>query len=111
MNTGIKMLFLLVLLAGKLHAQTPAEQLSLKIAQKMKDTLSLTEQQKNQLYATNMAIHHQKMLVRQQHTITDSIRVRTQKIENTRDSLYRPILTEPKYQLYLQKKKQLISNN
>ncbi len=88
-----------------------AAQLANHIAQKMKDTLSLTQEQKSQIYSINLQIHSLKMEVRQQYNNPDTIRVRTQRVESSRDSLYRPVLNQPQYQLYLQKKRYLISAN
>jgi hypothetical protein len=94
-----------------LKAQTPAEQLAVKIAQKMKDSLSLTELQKSQLYEINIQLNNSKSAARQQYTGSDSLGIKIQKIENTRDSLYSQILTEPQFLLYRQKKRNLVNNN
>ncbi len=50
----------LLFVAISVSAQSPAEQLAGKIAQKMKDSLSLTEPQKEQIYSINMQLHNQK---------------------------------------------------
>jgi hypothetical protein len=92
-------------------AQSPAEKLATRIAQKMTDSLSLTATQKSQLYTINMQLHNQKMTARQQHLQPDSMRVYIQKIENTRDGLYHGVLGDYKYTLYLQKKSRLVNNN
>jgi maltose-binding protein MalE len=94
------------------QAQTsPAEQLAEKVAQKMKDSLSLSSSQKQQLYNINMQLHSNKLVVRQQYAGSDSLVIKVQIVENTRDSLYRPVLTQQQYDLYRQKKKTLVSNN
>jgi len=85
--------------------------LAQRIAKKMKDTLSLTGQQRQQIYQVNMSLHDQKQTIRQQNPPQDSLQVRIQRVEQTRDSLYMPILGNEKYQLYLQKKRNLVSNN
>ncbi|MBS1578290.1 MAG: hypothetical protein JST29_01465 [Bacteroidetes bacterium] len=90
---------------------TPAEQLANKIAQRMKDTLSLSDAQKTQLYNINMQLHQQKMNVRQQYQGSDYLTYNIQRVENTRDSLYRTVLADDKYLLYKQKKRTLVSNN
>jgi hypothetical protein len=100
--------------AFSLHAQTNAPaavQLSHKIAKKMKDTLDLSAQQRQQIYQVNMQLHNEKQAVRQQNPPPDSLTVRIQRVERRRDSLYLPILGNEKYQLYLQKKRNLVSNN
>lgn len=110
----MKIVFVLVFLiaAFSVNAQTsPAAAVADKIAQKMKDSLDLTASQKEQIYQVNMQLHETKMQRRQQYGGTDSVRFYVQRVENTRDSLYRPILGEEKYQLYRQKKSNLVNNN
>ncbi len=110
----IKILIVLsfLLYAAKTSAQPPAaNQLAQHIAQKMKDTLGLTNGQRAQIFAKNIILHNQKSYVRQHNTNPDSIRIKTQIIEGKRDSLYHTIITGAKYQLYLQKKRNLISTN
>jgi hypothetical protein len=103
---------LLLLVTGFLQAQqTPSVQLAHRIAQKMKDTLSLTVQQRNQVFQINIQLHDRKQEVRQQTTNPDSLRVRFQRIERRRDSLYHTLLSEDKYQLYRLKKRNLVNNN
>ena len=87
-----------------------AIQLAHRIAKKMKDTLDLSAQQRQQIYQANMNLHDQKQAARQ-NSPQDSLQVRIQRIEKTRDMLYMPILGNEKYQLYLLKKRNLISNN
>lgn len=91
--------------------QSPGVQLANHIADKMKDTLGLTVPKRNQVFAINMYIHNKKMIIRQQTTNPDTLRVRLQRQENKRDSMYQNILPPPKYQLYLQKKGNLVSSN
>lgn len=112
----MKKIFILLLLIGygvASNAQTgQAELLSDKIAKKMSDTLSLTQNQRSQIYATNMLLHKQKENIWRQFENQDSLlNVHIQRIENTRDSLYKPILGDVKYLQYKQKKRYLISNN
>jgi hypothetical protein len=91
--------------------QNPASQVAETIARKMKDSLSLTSAEKEQLYSINMQLHNGKMTIRQQYGGSDSLRFHLQQVENTRDSLYRMVLNEEKYLLYKQKKATLISSN
>ena len=110
----MKKIFLILFASGigaSANAQSNHEQLAFHIAQKMKDSLSLTSQQKDSIYIVNMQITNWKIAVRQQHTNPDSIRIYMQVMESRRDSLYHPFLSEEKYQLYLEKKRNLISNN
>jgi hypothetical protein len=103
----------LILCLGFLKAQqSPAVQLSEKIAQKLRDTLDLTSIQKNKIYDINMLLHNQKMAVRLQYVNQpDSMTRYIQRVEKTRDSLYRIELPLSKYNLYLQKKRNLVNNN
>lgn len=87
-----------------------ANQLANKIAQKMKDSLNLTSQQKNTIKDINLSLSDQKKVARQQHPGPSAVSY-IQKIENTRDSLYKQILSADKYLLYKQKKRNLVNNN
>jgi hypothetical protein len=111
----MKKIFLILISAcffSKTEAQTsPAEQLADKVAQKMKDSLSLSSSQKQQLYNINMQLHSSKLQMRQQYIGTDSVSLKIQRVENMRDSLYKPVLTQQQYELYLQRKKNLVSSN
>jgi len=111
MNKLFISLFVTIIFCSQILAQSPAENLSAKIAQKMKDSLSLSNVQKNQLYAINMRLCGQKETVRQQYAATDSLRIKIQKIENTRDSLYSTVLTNQQLILYKPKKRNLVNNN
>lgn len=85
--------------------------LAQKIAKKMKDTLDLSAQQRQQLYDVNMNLHNQKQDAWLGNPSMDSLTARIQRIEKTRDSLYRPIIGEAKYQAYLQKKQNIVNND
>jgi hypothetical protein len=103
---------LLVIMCGfSATAQSAGEALAGRVAQKMADSLALSAYQKTQIYQINMQLHSRKLVARQQYSSGDSLIRQIQMIENTRDSLYRPVLTEEKYLLYKQKKAILISNN
>ncbi len=107
----ILILFAFSFLSAKGIAQSDyANQLANKIAGKMKDSLGLTVTQAAQLVAINMALSNQKQVARQQHPGPSAITY-IQKIENTRDSLYKQILPADKYLLYKQKKRNLVNNN
>ena len=106
----ITMLFFTVTVS--LKAQTvSAAAVAERIANKMKDSLNLNNAQRNQIFAVNVLINNRKSDVRQQYTNTDSIRYHIQRIENRRDSMYHNILAEPKYLLYKQKKRFLVTAN
>lgn len=98
--------------SNTVKAQNPISvQLAMHIAQKMKDSLDLTMQQKQHIFSKNISLHQQKNQARNQINNFDSLRVRIQAIEKTRDSLYQTVLPAAKYTLYLQKKRHLISAN
>lgn len=103
--------FLAIRTAVTAQGSGPGTQIANRIADKMKDTLGLTQQKRNQVFAVNMHLHNRKMIVRQQTTNPDSLQARLQRVEKKRDSMYQRILPPPKYQLYLQKKRNLISSN
>ena len=92
-------------------AQSANEQLAEKIAKRMKDSLSLTQQQQSQIYTLNLELAQRKSVARQQTTQSDTLRMNIQKIENSRDSLYKAILNNEQYLLYRQKKRNLVNNN
>lgn len=95
----------------KAKAQDKASELASKIAQRMKDSLSLDETQRAKLYDLNMLLHNRKMSIRQQYAGKDSLSYYMQIVENSRDSLYHGVLTDEKYLLYKSKKRHLINNN
>ncbi|HYF33138.1 MAG TPA: hypothetical protein VD993_18565 [Chitinophagaceae bacterium] len=106
------MFFFLFVIAVTAKAQSsPATLVADKIAQKMKDSLNLNDVQKLLIYQINLQLHEAKMLKRQLYAGTDSLGIHVQRVENTRDSLYRTVLNEEKYLLYKEKKRVLVSNN
>lgn len=111
----MKLLFLFALLIGGFNhlttAQAPAEAIASKIADKMTDSLSLTQAERDQIYTVNMNLHEQKMKMRAVSQDTIQLGPQLQKIENTRDSLYGRVLSAGKFQLYRQKKRSLVNNN
>jgi hypothetical protein len=102
---NILILVICIIAFGNAQGQSnPAEVLANRIAQKMKDTLQLSESQRSQIYDLNMQMHNQKMQLRQQFAGDSTLRDRIQAVENTRDSLYSPVLTEQQFLAYKQKK-------
>lgn len=104
-------LFFITAVADLKAQSNPAQDISSRIANKMRDTLSLFSAQRDSIYSINIELHNRKQLVRQQYSNMDSLRIKIQAIENTRDSLYRTVLSEEKYLMYRQKKRNLVSNN
>jgi len=108
-------IFALVLLTGYNtvgqvnSGNSVAENLAKKIADRMKDTLALTEQQRNSIFEINMQIHNQKMEKRKQYANDPLMGNQLQRVENTRDSLYRAVLPEDKFILYRKKKPSMMN--
>ena len=94
-----------------LHAQeqTPAALLAHGIADRMKDSLSLSNQQRAKVFAINMELHSQKMDARKRSQYRAVVGKELQKIEGTRDGLYKTVLTQEQYELYIQKKRNLVT--
>lgn len=93
-------------------AQTsPSEQLAQRIANKMKDTLALTAQQTQAVYIINLNLHTKKMQARTLSTDRVIVGKAIQGVEQIRDSLYKIGFTPTQYQLYVQKKRNLINSN
>lgn len=88
----------------------PSVLLAQRIATRMKDTLSLTAFQTQQVYNVNLNLNIKKMQARNISTNRVIVGQAIQAVEKTRDSLYRIGLTLPQYQLYLQKKKNIVKN-
>jgi len=91
--------------------ETPATQLAHKIADKMKDSLGLTNQQRAKIFTINMDLHKQKTEARARPQDRTAVGNELQKIESTRDAMYRTILTDDQYAIYQQKKRYLVSSN
>lgn len=90
---------------------SPAVTLATKISVRMKDSLSLSETQRQQIYSATLQLQSEKSAVWAQTSDTTVIQHNVQLLENSRDARYQAILTPEQYQLYLQKKKRLIANN
>ena len=105
---------ILVFVVNYLQAQdqnTPAAQLAHHIADKMKDTLGLDNQQRAKVFKANMDLYKQKAEARAKSQDRIAVGKDLQRIEGTRDSLYKVVLTEAQYNLYVQKKRYLVTNN
>lgn len=89
---------------------TPAARLAHHIADKMKDTLGLSNQQRANVFKINMDLFKAKKEARGQSQPRDSVGRKLQAIEATRDSHYKEVLTQGQYVLYLQKKRWLVTS-
>ncbi|HEY8687690.1 MAG TPA: hypothetical protein VIM07_00530 [Chitinophagaceae bacterium] len=89
----------------------PPHQLANKIAQKMKDSLSLSGAQKELIKNINLDLSEQKKQARGHSKDLNIARKDMQRIENKRDSMYKTVLTKGQYILYYNKKANLVTNN
>jgi hypothetical protein len=80
-----------------------------KISQQMTDSLGLDESQRKRLNQINLQLHLQKMEIRKQFAEVDSLQKYMQRIENTRDSLYRDTMTKEKFQIYIIRKRNIVN--
>lgn len=88
------------------------EELAAKLALRMRDSLQLTTTVQQQLYETNMQLHYRKMSMWQQFKNSpDTLTRMIQRVENSRDSLYKRIIGEEKFGIYIIRKKTIINNN
>ncbi len=101
----------LIALMNNVNAQssTPETQAS-QIAQKMKDSLSLSNLQKSQVEAATVIVQNIKVNLRQLYNgrALDNYLFMA---EDHRDSVYRNLLPADKYLLFKQKKATLLGNN
>jgi len=77
----------------------------------MKDSLSLSDAQKKQIYDINMQLNNDKMAARRQYSNPETLRYHLQVVEHGRDSLYHTVLTESQFLMYREKKRNLVNNN
>lgn len=85
--------------------------IALRIAERLKDSVGLTDGEKIAVYEANLWLHNQKIIAWSQFNSTSNLTTEIQRIENKRDSLYRNIIAESRFQLYFSRKKNLIHNN
>lgn len=110
----MKVFFLIVSLTistlfAKSQDSRPGQLTSIQIAKRMKDTLNLTAAQYRAIYQANLQLLEQKMAIRQRFSNRDSLTIHIQKVENSRNKLYRAILDSSQYRIYKNKKISLIS--
>ncbi len=111
MKEIISILSLMLLMTQNINAQSAkATELAQKISQQMTDSLKITEQEKNGIYAVNIKLHNEKMVWRLRFAETDSLAKYFQIVENTRDSLYKSVLPQAKYAEYIKRKNQFVRN-
>lgn len=86
-------------------------QVAHKIANKMADSLGLTNQQRAKIFSINMDLSKKKKEARKKSTDRTVVGQELQQIEGTRNAMYKTVLTQEQYMLYLQKKRNLVNNN
>ncbi|RYZ29576.1 MAG: hypothetical protein EOP49_40480 [Sphingobacteriales bacterium] len=97
--------------SGQVDTTNPSGLNAWRVGQKMRDTLGLNSEQTQSLTRLTLVLQNRKTTVWYNYQGIDSVRFYVQTLENKRDSLYRPVLTEQQYNLYLQKKSSLISGH
>lgn len=102
--------FMTLFFSASVFAQemNTATTVALSIANRMKDSLSLTIQQTEKLFSANVWLHNQKQSLRGVITSAETLRFEIQKVENKRDSLYQEVLTLEQFEIYQTKKISLI---
>ena len=109
-----KVIIAVVLIAASMHlrAQSAAAQSEAsQTAQAMKDSLSLTDQQKSQVYDATLSLSGGREALKKQYAGSYALPYYLQKVEADRDSLYHTILPPDKYQLYKMKKSNIVNTN
>jgi len=90
-------------------AQTNQEKSSKYLAERLRDSLSLTEKEYQELFKINLILEEQKKNAR---SMNEDILIKTkkvQKIENSRDSLYAIILNPKQLEAYKHRKSSLLN--
>lgn len=103
--------FSVLLLKAQQAQETPEAQVAHKIANKMADSLGLTNQQRAKVFTINMELSKKKKEARKKSTDRTTVGQELQQIEGTRNAMYKSVLTTKQYNLYLQKKRNLVNNN
>ena len=103
--------FLLLGYRGAAQATT-SDEAALQLATRMRDSLMLSTTQYDSIYAINQQINQRNTAARLQYSQqSDSLQASLQRIEYSRDPLYRPVLGVDKYLLYKSKKRALLTGN
>lgn len=110
MNKMIFILLFLGLSSRGICQEATGEKISAGIAKRLQDSLSLTNAEKVGVEEVNRLLAARKQVVFNEFTNPDSLRVNLQRVENMRDSLYKGVLPIEKYQMYKEKKRNLINN-
>ncbi len=90
---------------------SPNEKVTQRITKNLIDSLGLSEKQSIQINDINKQLQEFKMEQWKIYSNRDSLRMAIQRIENTRDSLYKAVISEESFIKYKKKKASLINNN
>lgn len=89
-----------------------SEEVAYRIANKMRDSLSLNASETKKVYEINLWLQAKKMEARKEYAGSPVIAQKLQQIENLRDSLYKKVIADSvKYNYYRRKKGHVINNN
>lgn len=113
--TVVLLLVLCLSLATKAQSisdvPAPAVAIANKIADKLKDSLNLSQPQRAKVFAINIQLFNEKRDARASSQDPAVVGRRIQLVENRRDSLYAQVLSEKQKLNYKEKKKNLVNNN
>lgn len=96
---------------NKVKQRSTASQMDQRIADKMKVTLDLDQQQWEKILKINQELSEQKKNAFKSSSDRNIVGKELQRIEDERDKKYRSILSEKQQELYIQKKKYLLNSN
>lgn len=85
------------------------QELATRMADRLRDSLSLSPSQRQAIYEVNLDLHKQKMKAWEKTKDRGVLGKELQKIEDKRDKEYQKFLTDEQYQNYRKKKRNLIS--
>ena len=110
----LALLFIICLAFSPVYSQADSIAISLatRLANRIKDSLDLSENERNKILSVNLELHKRKLNVRNEYSDPGELKYFIQQIENTRDSLYKSSIdTDEKFQAYLSRKKSLLQSN
>ncbi|MEO5997568.1 MAG: hypothetical protein ABIN89_12600 [Chitinophagaceae bacterium] len=111
MTKIISFLLVLTFFVINVYAQgTTAQTQAGQMAQKMKDSLSLSDLQKSQIETATVGLQNLKINLRQLYT-GRALQIYLLMADDNRDSLYKNLLPPDKYLLYNQKKATMFNND
>ena len=79
-----------------------------KVANRMRDSLSLSSIQRDSIYAINLRLMQESQAARAKNLPPDELQAELQLIERSRDKLYKAVLGQDKFLLYKPRKYALV---